>query len=198
MSNDPFTFDFHALDDPDEHQRWSTWRQVQPLCRGPKPRPSWVVTDQGAIDSELGVLKTGKEADVFLLQRATPGTDGVVANADGGNSIGSGGLLRNGLQLHASEATENMYSSVDMALAKMERQVRRYKARIKHHKADEGRTAKVKLDVSDDGSVAAVSIVQPSGSSLLDKEALAAIKRVGTFPAPPGGAALGAEWRGRC
>jgi putative sigma-54 modulation protein len=55
--------------------------------------------------------------------------------------------LRNGLQLHASEATENMYSSVDMALAKMERQVRRYKARIKHHKADEGRTAKVKLGV---------------------------------------------------
>ncbi len=55
--------------------------------------------------------------------------------------------LRNGLQLHASESTENMYSSVDMALAKMERQVRRYKARIKHHKADEGRTAKVKLGV---------------------------------------------------
>ena len=81
MSNDPFTFDFHALDDPDEHQRWSTWRQVQPLCRGPKPRPSWVVTDQGAIDSQLGVLKTGKEADVFLLQRATPGTDGVVMAA---------------------------------------------------------------------------------------------------------------------
>ena len=55
--------------------------------------------------------------------------------------------LRNGLQLHASEATENMYSSVDMALAKMERQVRRYKARIKHHKTSEGRTAKVKLGV---------------------------------------------------
>ncbi|MCA9700346.1 MAG: ribosome-associated translation inhibitor RaiA, partial [Myxococcales bacterium] len=38
--------------------------------------------------------------------------------------------LRNGLQLHSSETTENMYSSIDMALAKMERQVRRYKARI--------------------------------------------------------------------
>ncbi|MGC6330436.1 energy transducer TonB [Rhizorhabdus sp. FW153] len=54
-------------------------------------------------------------------------------------------------------------------------------------RGDEG-TAKVKLDVSDDGSVAAASIVQPSGSALLDKEALAAIKRVGNFPAPPGGA----------
>ncbi len=55
--------------------------------------------------------------------------------------------LRNGLQLHAEEATENMYSSVDMALAKMERQVRRYKARIKHHKSSEGRSAKVRLGV---------------------------------------------------
>lgn len=55
--------------------------------------------------------------------------------------------LRNGLQLHAEESTENMYSSVDMALAKMERQVRRYKARIKHHKTHEGRAAKVRLGV---------------------------------------------------
>ncbi|HEY8376477.1 MAG TPA: ribosome-associated translation inhibitor RaiA [Nannocystis sp.] len=55
--------------------------------------------------------------------------------------------LRNGLQLHAEESTENMYSSVDLALAKMERQVRRYKARIKHHKASEGRAAKVRLGV---------------------------------------------------
>lgn len=56
-------------------------------------------------------------------------------------------VLRNGLQLHASEATENMYSSVDLALAKMERQVRRYKDRIRHHKGHEGRSAKVRLGV---------------------------------------------------
>ncbi len=55
--------------------------------------------------------------------------------------------LRNGLQLHAEERTENMYSSVDLALAKMERQVRRYKAKIKHHKTSEGRSAKVRLGV---------------------------------------------------
>jgi putative sigma-54 modulation protein len=66
--------------------------------------------------------------------------------------------LRNGLQLHASESTENMYSSVDMALAKMERQVRRYKARIKHHKGYEGRTAKVKL-----GIIAAESLTDQHG-----------------------------------
>jgi len=56
-------------------------------------------------------------------------------------------VLRNGLQLHASEATENMYSSVDLALAKMERQVRRYKDRIRHHKGHEGLSAKVRLGV---------------------------------------------------
>ena len=52
--------------------------------------------------------------------------------------------LRNGLQLHASEATENMYSSVDMALAKMERQVRRYKDRITAHKPQKGKAARVR------------------------------------------------------
>ena len=67
-----FVFDFKAYDDLDEGQRWSTWLDVEPLSRGPEPRPSWVVTSQGAIDTELGVLKTGKEADVFLLERSDP------------------------------------------------------------------------------------------------------------------------------
>jgi RIO kinase 1 len=68
-----FIFDFQTLDDLDETtQRWSTWLSVEPLCRGPEPRPDWVVTSQAAIDTDLGILKTGKEADVFLLERADP------------------------------------------------------------------------------------------------------------------------------
>ena len=67
-----FVFDFTAYDDLADGQRWSTWLDVEPLCRGPEPRPDWVVTSQGAIDTELGVLKTGKEADVHLLERADP------------------------------------------------------------------------------------------------------------------------------
>ncbi|GAA1621247.1 hypothetical protein GCM10009733_017230 [Nonomuraea maheshkhaliensis] len=66
-----FVFAFHSVDEelgPD--QRWSTWLDVERSCRGPEPRPSWVVTEQAAIDTELGILKTGKEADVFLLERA--------------------------------------------------------------------------------------------------------------------------------
>ncbi len=69
-----FVFDFQTYDDPDEDagQRWSTWASVEPLCRGPEPRPHWVVTSQGAIDTDLGILKSGKEADVFLVERADP------------------------------------------------------------------------------------------------------------------------------
>lgn len=52
--------------------------------------------------------------------------------------------LRNGLQLHSSESSENMYSSIDLALAKMEKQVRRYKDRITNHKPKRGRAAKVR------------------------------------------------------
>jgi RIO kinase 1 len=67
-----FVFDFQTYDDPDDDQRWTTWFSVEPLCRGPEPRPDWVVTSQAALDTELGVLKTGKEADVFLVERAVP------------------------------------------------------------------------------------------------------------------------------
>ncbi|MGL5827659.1 MAG: serine protein kinase RIO [Nocardioides sp.] len=77
-----FVCDFSASADPDEsHQRWSTWLSVQPLCRGPHPRPEWVVTAQGAVDTELGVLKSGKEADVFLLERGVPQGPSVVMAA---------------------------------------------------------------------------------------------------------------------
>lgn len=67
-----FVFDFQTYDEVGAGQRWSTWLSVEPLSRGPEPRPDWLVTSQGAIDTELGILKTGKEADVFLVERADP------------------------------------------------------------------------------------------------------------------------------
>jgi len=92
---DPFfVFDFRVIDGPDEDssnggsngcidrcgddashdgRRWSNYWDVEPLCRGPEPVPDWVVTDRAAIDTDLGVLKTGKEADVFLLDRGVDG-----------------------------------------------------------------------------------------------------------------------------
>jgi RIO kinase 1 len=63
-----------ATDGLPEGDRWSTWDQSTPTERGPKPHPKWLVTDLAAVDYELGVLKTGKEADVFLVRRGVPGT----------------------------------------------------------------------------------------------------------------------------
>ena len=65
-------------DAPPEGERWSTWDGA---THGPSPRPDWVVTDLGAVDADLGVLKTGKEADVHVLRRWVPGTDRVVTMA---------------------------------------------------------------------------------------------------------------------
>jgi RIO kinase 1 len=64
-----------AVDGLVEGDRWSTWDQPAASERGPKPYPDWLVTDLAAVDTELGILKTGKEADVFLLRRGVPGSD---------------------------------------------------------------------------------------------------------------------------
>jgi RIO kinase 1 len=56
-----------------EGDRWSTWDQSTLSERGPRPYPRWLITELAAVDTELGVLKTGKEADVFLLRRGVPG-----------------------------------------------------------------------------------------------------------------------------
>ncbi|MBP2477146.1 RIO kinase 1 [Crossiella equi] len=42
--------------------------------RGPWPQPEWLVTHPDTTDVELGILKTGKEADVHLIERT--GADG--------------------------------------------------------------------------------------------------------------------------
>jgi RIO kinase 1 len=72
-----FVFDYTPLDLPDGHdpdRRSTTYWDVERGNRGPVPVPEWVVTDAGAVDTDLGVLKTGKEADVHLLERVA--TDG--------------------------------------------------------------------------------------------------------------------------
>jgi RIO kinase 1 len=58
------------LDLPEGADRWSVWGQGE---LGPEPYPDWLVIEEGAIDTRLGVVKTGKEADVHLLERSLPG-----------------------------------------------------------------------------------------------------------------------------
>jgi RIO kinase 1 len=66
---------FDAVDGLPDGDRWSTWDQSSPSHRGPRPYPDWLVTDLAATDTELGILKTGKEADVFLLRRGVPDSE---------------------------------------------------------------------------------------------------------------------------
>ena len=63
---------------PPTGDRWSDWADA---THGPAPIPAWVVTDPGAIDTDLGVLKSGKEADVHLLERAAPDGPGCLLAA---------------------------------------------------------------------------------------------------------------------
>jgi len=81
----PFTFalepDALRLAEPGPDQRWSTWPATTPSERGPAPHPSWLVTAAAALDTEWGIVKTGKEADVHLIERAVPGAPGCVLAA---------------------------------------------------------------------------------------------------------------------
>jgi putative sigma-54 modulation protein len=56
--------------------------------------------------------------------------------------------LHNGLVIKGIETTEDMYSSVDLVMAKIERQVRRYKEKIRSHKGSEGLHGQREITVS--------------------------------------------------
>ena len=74
--HDPFTPDaltFQPVAPLAPGQRTNPYWDVERLCRGPEPVPDWLVTDRAAVDTDLGLLKTGKEADCLLLERAVPG-----------------------------------------------------------------------------------------------------------------------------
>jgi len=45
--------------------------------------------------------------------------------------------LHNGLTIKGHEATEDMYSSIDLVMAKIERQVRRYKEKLRSHQGQQ-------------------------------------------------------------
>jgi putative sigma-54 modulation protein len=128
-------------------------------CRAQHDADPLRVSPDGVLQRPARLRRGAAGEDQALLRRPAADQLHVQRRQDHAHRASFDVTLRNGLQLHASEATENMYSSVDMALAKMERQVRRYKARIKHHKANEGRTAKVKL-----GVIAAESVTDAHAS----------------------------------
>lgn len=66
-----------AWDDEVDESSSSTYWQADE--RGPEPVPDWVITDDAAGQRDLGMLKTGKEADVHLVEREIGGTVNVLA-----------------------------------------------------------------------------------------------------------------------
>ena len=56
--------------DPDAYSSYDV------ATHGPSPSPDWLITSLSAVDTPLGTLKSGKEADVGLLDRSVPGAEG--------------------------------------------------------------------------------------------------------------------------
>jgi RIO kinase 1 len=53
----------------DDYYDGVTYSTYPDAIHGPAPLPHWVSTSPAAIDTDLGVFKTGKEADVSLIRR---------------------------------------------------------------------------------------------------------------------------------
>jgi len=66
-------------DDPSDDLTEPAWSTYPDAAHGPTPLPDWVLTTPAAIDADLGVMKTGKEADVSLVRRSHAGTDTLLA-----------------------------------------------------------------------------------------------------------------------
>jgi len=66
-----------AVDDIDDDG--ITYSTYPDAAHGPTPLPDWVSTSPAATDVDLGVFKTGKEADVSLIERTHEGNSVLLA-----------------------------------------------------------------------------------------------------------------------
>ena len=65
----PVTLWAQDPNDADTTADGTTYSTYPDAAHGPSPVPDWVSTSPGATDTDLGVFKTGKEADVSLIRR---------------------------------------------------------------------------------------------------------------------------------
>jgi putative sigma-54 modulation protein len=75
--------------------------------------------------------------------------------------------LHNGIVLKGRESTEDMYSSLDLVTAKIERQVRKYKERIRTHKPAAGPAVQVRHQVVEANSVEAGDGAAPPATRVI-------------------------------
>jgi RIO kinase 1 len=59
--------------EPDGEELYTETLSSYPdAAHGPAPIPDWVITSGAALDTDRGMIKTGKEADVHLVERRDP------------------------------------------------------------------------------------------------------------------------------
>src|SRR5579859_1223678 len=87
--------------------------------------------------------------------------------------------LHNGIVIKGNETTEDMYSSIDLVMAKIERQVRRYKEKIRHHKGLESIHGQREIvhSVLAEPTVEQAAEAQAAGASLAKSEEPKIIKK---------------------
>ncbi len=56
-------------------------------------------------------------------------------------------ISAHGMQMRGEEKSEDMYASIDRAMHKIERQVKRYRNKLTSHKQREGAKAKIRLNI---------------------------------------------------
>ena len=92
--------------------------------------------------------------------------------------------LHNGLVLKGTESSDDMYSSIDLAAAKIEKQVRRYKDKIRSHKPQTGPMLAFRRDVIEEEEALDEA---PSATPAMDAapESLPKVIRSDSFTAHP-------------
>ena len=100
-----------SWDDDEVDQQASTYLQAE---HGPEPVPDWVITEDAARQYELGILKTGKEAEVHLVERRLADRVNVLA-AKRYRALGER-MFRQDVRYRQSRRTGSR--RVDLAMAK--------------------------------------------------------------------------------
>ncbi|HEY3359739.1 MAG TPA: ribosome-associated translation inhibitor RaiA [Polyangia bacterium] len=86
--------------------------------------------------------------------------------------------LHNGLTLQGEEITEDMYSSIDLVMAKIERQIRKYKDKIRSHKPAAGTTIPVREMILDSESLEPMTLPDDLAKEVAAAEAAGAAPKV--------------------
>lgn len=90
----------------------------------------------------------------------------------------------NGLTVKAVEKNENMYASVDLAVDRLERQLRRYKERIRAHKpAERERQFTMNVLASPASSEEPAAVAPSTTTNSVEEPAMSVVKRE-TYTAP--------------